>query len=56
MLTNEQLTNINNTLRKQRDEAELKVTLLTLLIENELWPEHKVKSDLIAKELVKIGV
>ena len=56
MLTNGQLTNINNTLRKQRDDAELKVTLLTQLIDNELWPESKARRIKLAQELLKIGV
>jgi len=56
-MTNEQLTNINGTLLKQRDEAELKVKRLVTLIEDALWPEKDNQLEaLVIHELKKIGV
>ena len=55
-LTNEQLTNINKTLLKQRDEAELKVKQLVTLIEDDLWPDDARLEKLAIEQLKKIGV
>jgi len=55
-LTNEQLTNINKTLLKQRDEAELKVKQLVALIEDELWPDAEKFQMRLSDEMKKIGV
>jgi len=55
-LTNEQLTNINKTLLKQRDEAELKVKQLVTIIEDDLWPDDARLEKLATEQLKKIGV
>ena len=55
-LTNEQLTNINKTLLKQRNEAELKVKQLVTIIEDELWPDDARLEKLATEQLKKIGV
>jgi len=55
-LTNEQLTNINKTLLKQRDEAELKVKQLVTIIEDELWPDAEKFQMRLSDEMKKIGV
>ena len=55
-LTNEQLTNINKTLLKQRDDAELKVKQLVTIIEDELWPDDARLEKLAIEQLKKIGV
>lgn len=55
-LTNEQLTNINKTLLKQRDEAELKVKQLVTLIEDDLWPADGMLEKFTIEQLKRIGV
>jgi len=46
-----------NIIREQRDEAEVKVTQLVTVIENELWTYlPKDKADWLTNELKKIGV
>jgi len=55
-LTNEQLTNINKTLLKQRDDAELKVKQLVTIIEDELWPDSEKFQMRLSDEMKKIGV
>ena len=48
----EQLSNINKTLTKQRDDAELKVSLLVKLIEDDLWCYlDKQASERVTKEM-----
>ena len=44
------------TVLKQRDEAEVKVKLLTSLIEDDLWPGYAAKGRIIERKLEKIGV
>ena len=55
-LTNEQLTNINKTLLKQRDDAELKVKQLVTIIEDELWTDSEKFQMRLSDEMKKIGV
>lgn len=56
-MNNEQLKNINKTLIKHRDEAELKVAQLVRLIEDDLWCYlDKSAQDRATSELNKIGV
>ena len=56
-MTIEQLERINATLKKQRDDAERKVSMLTMLIDNELlgYLPKDVQSETLMK-LKKIGV
>lgn len=57
VMTNEQLQNINKTLIKQRDDAELKVAQLVRLIEDDLWVYlDKKAEDRATIDLKKIGV
>lgn len=56
ILTIEQLTNINKTLLKQRDDAELKVKLLVTLIEDDLWPDDGRLEHFAIEKLKEIGV
>ena len=56
-MNNEQLKNINKTLLKQRDEAELKVNQLVRLIDDDMWCYlDKSAQDRVMSELKKIGV
>lgn len=55
-MTNEQLQNINATLIKQRDEAELKVQQLVTLIEDKLYPYVGSDKEWLDKALLEIGV
>lgn len=56
-MTYEQLEKCYNTVLKQRDEAESKVTLLTSLIDDDLYNEFNiVTQDLIREKMKNIGV
>ena len=53
----EQLENINKALITQRDEAEVKVKLLTLLIDDDLWCCLDAEHEKLATDVMKkIGV
>lgn len=57
VLTNEHLININKTLLKQRDELDVKVSMLTTLIDDVLWGELSIETKAIAiAEMKKINV
>lgn len=56
-MTNEQLENINKTLLKQRDDAELKLAQLVRLIEDDIWCCMDRKTAKIVEDAMKkIGV
>lgn len=47
----------HDTVRNQRDEAEVKIVQLVTIIEDELWNYlPKEKATWLTKELIKVGV
>jgi len=56
-MTNEQLQNINATLKNQRDNAELNVSILVRMIEDDLWGYlSKQDQDKVIKKLNDMGL